>query len=107
MDNTYQNRLKCIDTVLASNNILCFVKGSKLCEINEILDIDYQRYVIDMNFGTYFEEEFSNWNNTNKSILDPGKRAYRKRFRELIDKILDTINIKNELERLSSRYASK
>ena len=60
MDNKYQNRLKCIDTVTASDNILSFFEGSKLCEINEILDTDHCGYVIDVNFSVYFEEEFSN-----------------------------------------------
>ena len=60
MDNTYQNGSKYIDTVAASDNMLSFVEGSKLCEIYKIVDTDHHGYMIDINFSAYFKEKFSN-----------------------------------------------
>ena len=93
--------------LVVSENILQFVEGSKLYKTNKILDTDHRRYVIDVNFSEYFEEEFSNWDNINRLILDPGKRTHRERFEELIEEILDTMNIENELERMRRGHASK
>ena len=86
MDNTYRNRLKCINSVAVSENIMRFLEGSKLCETYEILDTDHRRYIIDININGYFNKEFSNWNNINKLILDLGKYTHREKFGQLIDK---------------------
>ena len=60
MDNTYWDKSKYIDTIIVSDSILAFVEGCKLCEVNEILDTDYQGYIIDINLIKYFKQEFSN-----------------------------------------------
>ena len=59
IDNIYQNGSKCINTVVALENIIRFAEGSKLYETYEILDTDYHRYVTDINVNAYFEKEFS------------------------------------------------
>ena len=48
---------------LVSKNILNYIKRYKLYEINEIVDIDYRGYIVDMNFnvspyGIFFEYIF-------------------------------------------------
>ena len=73
------NRSKCFDIVAVSENIIRFVKGSKLYKTYKKFETDYCRYIIDINLNTYFEEEFSNWDDTNKSILDPGKHILREK----------------------------
>ena len=60
MDNIYRDRLKCIDSIAVSKNILNYIKRYKLYEINEIVDIDYRGYIVYMNFnvspyGIFFE----------------------------------------------------
>ena len=60
-----------------------------------------------MNLNDYFDEEFSTWDNINKSILDPGKYTYRKKFGQLIDKNLDIMNIEKDLDRIYQEYATK
>ena len=99
MNNAHRNRSKYIDTVAVLENIIRFVEGSKLYETYEILDTDYHGYVIDVILNAYFEEDFSNWDNINKSILDPEKHTYREKFRQLIEKNLDAMNIKKDLDR--------
>ena len=37
----------------------------------------------------------------------PGNRTHREKFRQLIDESLDTMNIKNNLERIYQGYATK
>ena len=41
IDKTYRKRSKCIDSIVASINILEYIEGSKLLEINKVLDADY------------------------------------------------------------------
>ena len=55
MDNTYRDGSKCIDTIAASESILSFVEGCRLYEINEILDTDHHRYVVDIDLKEYFD----------------------------------------------------
>ena len=42
--------------------------------MNEIIDMDYRSYVIDINLEGYFNEEVSEWDKINKSILDSSKK---------------------------------
>ena len=92
LDNTHKNGTKCIDAIAASDNIMSFIEGCILCETNEIIDTNYRGYMVDIDLNTYFDEDFSMWDEINRSLLDSGKRSYRERFAELIDKELDSIN---------------
>ena len=49
LDYTYQDRLKCIDSIVATPNIMRYVEGSKLFEIDVIVDTDHRSYVINVN----------------------------------------------------------
>ena len=94
-------------TIAASESILLFVEGCRLHEINEILDTDHRRYVVDIDLKEYFDQEFSSWDQINKSLLDPGKRSHREKFKELIEKTLDSIDIKGNLAKLIEGSLSK
>ena len=74
MDNTYRDGSKYIDTITASESILSFIEGCRLYKVNEILDTDHHRYVVDIDLKEYFDQEFSSWDQINKSLLDPEKR---------------------------------
>ena len=100
MDNTYRDGSKCIDTNTASESILSFVEGYRLYEVNEILDTDHCGYVVDIDLKEYFNQEFSSWDQINKSLLDPGKRSHREKLEELIEKTLDSMDIKGNLSKL-------
>ena len=100
MDNTYRDGSKCIDTIAASESILSFVEGCRLHEINEILNTDHCGYVVDINLKEYFDQEFSSWDQINKSLLDPEKRSHREKFEELIEKTLDSMDIEGNLVKL-------
>jgi hypothetical protein len=41
---------------VAIPEILQWIEGSQLCEVNEIIDIDHRLYVIDINLKGYFNE---------------------------------------------------
>ena len=107
MDNTYIDGSKCIDTITASESILSFVEGCRLYEINKILDTDHRGYIVDVNLIVYFDQEFRSWDQINKSLLDPGKRSYREKFEELIDKTLDSMDIEGNLAKLIEGSSSK
>ena len=55
-------------------------------EINEILDTNHHGYVVDIDLKEYFDQEFSSWDQINKSLLDLEKRLHREKFKELIKK---------------------
>jgi len=55
----HKNGSKCIDLVVVTPEILQWVEGSKLCEINEIVEIDHRFYVIDINMEGYFNGKLS------------------------------------------------
>ena len=77
LDHIYRDGSKCIDSIIATSNILRYIEGSTLLEIDEIIDIDHRAYLIDINLSQYFEEEFSNWDKINKCIIDSNRRSYR------------------------------
>ena len=68
-------------------------EGSKLFEINEVINIDHRSYIIDINFESYFEEEFAEWDKINKSALDLGRSTHRQKYGEYADELLDTMTI--------------
>ena len=107
MDNTYRDGSKYIDTIAALDSILSFIEGCRLYKVNEILDTDHRRYVVDIDLKEYFDQEFSSWDQINKLLLDPGKRSYREKFEELIEKMLDSIDIKGNLAKLIEGSSSK
>ena len=107
IDNTYRDRSKYIDTIAASESILSFVEGCRLYEINEILDTNHRGYIIDIDLKEYFDQEFSSWNQINKSLLDPEKGSHREKFKELVEKMLDSIDIEGNLSKLIEENSSK
>ena len=93
LDYTHQYSIKSIDLIAASPNILELMEGSQLFKIEEIVNTDYQGFVIYINLEKHFEEEFSSWDQIEKRMLDPNKRSYKKKFDKIIEKLLDTIPI--------------
>ena len=61
LSKTHRRGSKCIDSIVASPNIFECIEGSKLLEINEVLDTDYRLYLIDINLEYYIEEKFVYW----------------------------------------------
>ena len=49
LDSTHIVGSRCKDSIAVSYNLIEFVEGSKLYEINEIINIDHRSYVIDLN----------------------------------------------------------
>ena len=49
LDHTYHNGIKYIDSVATMPNIIRYIEGSKLMEIDAIIDTAYHSFVIDMN----------------------------------------------------------
>ena len=60
LDYAFIAESKCIDSIAASYNLMKFVEGSQLHDTNEIINIDYRSYVIDMNIDLYFEVNIRN-----------------------------------------------
>ena len=91
MDYMYYDRTKCIDSLAVSDGIIPFLEGLALYEVNKIMRSDYRAYVIGLNLEAYFEEQFSQQDFINRSILDLSRRDHREKFEEYADKFLDNI----------------
>ena len=62
-----------------------WAKGSKLCEINKIVETDHRFYIIDIDMEGYFNRKLLEWDEINKSILDPCRKSYREKFKEYVE----------------------
>ena len=85
LDKTYKNGSSPIDSIVALSSIMEYVVGYHLINYNEIVERDYQAYVIDINIEEYFDEAFSGWDNINRVILNPPRRSHRNIFVESIE----------------------
>ena len=99
LDYTYQDGVKCIDTIAASDNILQCIEGLKLLEINEIIDTNHQSYIVDVNMEHYFSKEFSEWDIIDRYLLNSSRHSYKEAFKEYADEILDQIPIEEAVEK--------
>ena len=50
-----------------------------------------------LSFEEYFQEQISNWDNTNEVMLNPAKRSHREKFKEKLEEQLKIYNIEWEL----------
>ena len=55
----YCNRIKNVDSVAASKNILSCIERYQIFQINKIINMDYHRHIIDINLESYFSKKFS------------------------------------------------
>ena len=56
--------------------------------------------MIDINLQQYFNEEFSEWDNINRCIIDPNRWSHREKFKAIVEKILDRIPIETIIEEI-------
>jgi len=59
VNGTYKHGSNCLDSIATSQDIMQYVEGSKLLEINKVVYTDHQSYLIDINFEQYFDKEFA------------------------------------------------
>ena len=85
--------LKCIDSIVATLNVLQCIEGSQLLETNEAINTDQWLNIIDINMKLYFDKELVDWDKINKSMIDPNKRINWERFHEITEELLDSIPI--------------
>ena len=78
-----------------------------MLEYNEVVNMDYRLYVIDMNLEKYFKEELSGWDKINKVMIDPNKRSQREKFQQYIEELLDVIPIEDTIFEILSRDKSR
>ena len=74
-----------IDTIEVPEGLIGFVEGSKLLSYDEIAYTSYRAYLIGINLEEYFNEEVSNWDNINHTILCLAKRSYWLKFAEELE----------------------
>ena len=98
LDSTHAVESKYIDSIAMSYDLLEFVKGCRLYEINEIINTDYRSYIIDLNIEKYFEIEIGSLDKINYRIIDPKKRTHREKFNEYAEELLNNIVIETRLD---------
>ena len=76
LDRTYKNGTEWVDSITRTDDILKWIKESRLCKNNEVFDTDHRLYIIDINLEQYFDEKVSNLSEINIYFLDPSKKSY-------------------------------
>jgi len=102
MCKTYVHGSSPIDAIYASNGIMEYVDGCKILDNNEIVEADHRGYLIDIALEEYFEDEFREWDEVNKTILNPSRRSHREIFLKELERQLEIYQIELELERMTS-----
>ena len=97
LDRIFRQGSRSIDLITAISNLIQYVEGSKLLEINEVVNTDHHSYLINTNLEMYFDKEFSGWDKINKRMLDLNKRTHQKKFKEFTNELLDTIPIEDTI----------
>ena len=98
LDWTYEYSSKCIDVVAAILEILQQIEGSMLYEVNEIINTDHRSCIFDINLEGYFNDQISELDNINKTLLDLNRILYREKFKEYVEEQLNTILIEEALK---------
>ena len=99
---TYIHGSSPIDAIYASNGVLKYVDGCKILGNNEIVESDHKSYLIDIDLNEYFEDEFCEWDEVNKTILNPSRRSHREKFIKEVERQLNIYQIEIDLERMST-----
>ena len=50
LDGTYKRSSNCLDSIAASQDIIQYIEGSKILEVNEVVNTNHRSYLIDVNF---------------------------------------------------------
>ena len=59
--------------------------------------INYRSCILDLNVQEYFEDDFSNWNLTNKVTLNLSRKSHIAAFYEELEEELNSHNVKGKL----------
>ena len=102
-----KNRSKYIDSVATIQNLLDYVKRSKLVEINKIIISDYRGFIIGINLEIYFEEKLNCWDQIFRSVINLERRLHRQRFIKLLEEKLDEMRIEDKLFKMTHNTPSK
>ena len=96
-----------IDAVHASNGIMEYAEWCKILSNNAILESDHRSYLVDIALDEYFEDEFGEWDQVKKVILNPCRRSHREIFTTEIERQLEIYQLEDELERMDRDCANK
>ena len=102
LDKTCKNRSKPINSIAATSRIMEYAEGCEVINYNNIAEIDYRAYMMDINVEEYFKEEFSAQDNINHVMLNPVKRSHRNTFEETIEEQLQLFQLENYLRDMMS-----
>ena len=89
MDHTQVRGSKPIDTIAVSHGMLEHVEGHRLMECKEIILIDHRSHLIDLNLEGHFKDQMSDWDETNKVILNLSRKSHREKFVQSIREQLE------------------
>ena len=72
-DNTQKTGSKQIDAILITEGLSHLIKGSKITEFNEIINVDYRGFLVDLNVKEHFNIESSTCDDIQNNTLNPNK----------------------------------
>ena len=65
LDHTFRDRIEYIYSIAVTPNVIEYIEGSKLLEINTIIDTDHWSFIVNINLEKYFQEQISYWDTIN------------------------------------------
>ena len=73
--------------------ILEYIDRSQLIDFNDIILIDYHRYITDINLEDYILMDRNQVDNPNRSRINSQKLSYRTKFEEKVNEIIDLVGL--------------
>ena len=85
---TYKNGKNQIDPAFTPNKIIQYIQGNKLVNCNEIIVIDYRRFIFDLDAKQQFELDTIKYDQIDTRLLHLSNRVYRETFKKKLEKYL-------------------
>jgi len=88
-DKTYNKGSNQIDAVLASEEVLNQVRGSRLVDFNKVVISNHRGFLIDIDFEQYFEMTVSVYDRSETRKLNLTNRKHKAKFQNKLDEYID------------------
>ena len=65
-----------IDSIAATLGTMDYADRCKLLRYNDIIESDHQSYAVEVAIEDYFNDKLCEWDNMNKTMLNPARRSH-------------------------------
>ena len=90
-----------------SPNLLEYISGSILIEINEVVNSDYHSYIIDIDFNQYFNQKSNIIDIVQFEMLNLSRKTHKDQFCEVINKIIEIMHFEDTFKNGCNKHIMK